>query len=98
CAMTIKGVSLPVYDAGQATAIAGGLALACGLCAAGQVLQSGGGRLKALRWSGVAAVVGGIVAAALWWAIAGHVLRPLPVGAGILVGIFVGAIVGLING
>ena len=98
CAMALKGFSFPKYDPLQAIVIGGGVALMCGLCTAGRLLQRGSPRLAALRMGMIAIVVGAIVSTFGWYAVAGRTLAPLPLSAGIVVGILVGAIVGLING
>jgi ribose transport system permease protein len=98
CAMAVKGFSFPPYDPLQAIVIGGGVALMCGLCTAGHLLQRGSPRLRALRMGMIAIVIGAIIATAGWYAIAGRTLAPLPLSAGIVVGILAGAIVGYING
>jgi ribose/xylose/arabinose/galactoside ABC-type transport system permease subunit len=98
CAMAVKGFTLPEYDPMQAVVISGGIALLCGLCAAGRLLQRGAPRLAALKTGLIAVAIGAAVSALLWRAIAGRTSPPLPVGAGVVVAIGVGALVGLLNG
>jgi ribose transport system permease protein len=98
CALALTGFTLPNYDLVQALVIAGGVALLCGLCIAGQSLQRGAPRLRAMRVGLIAFLVGGIVSGLIWFASAGRTLSPLPVWAGVIVGVAVGALVGFING
>ncbi len=98
CAMAMTGFSVPTYDVVQGIVISGSIALLCGLCTSGQLLQRGVPRFRALQLGLLAVLIGAIVSAGFWYLIAGHEFRPAPVWMGILIGIAVGAIVGLLNG
>jgi ribose transport system permease protein len=98
CAMAVKGFTFPAYDRLQTIVIGGGIALVCGLCTAGRLLQRGSPRLRALQMGLIAIVIGAIVATVGWFAVAGRTLPPLPLGVAIAVGVLAGAVVGYING
>ena len=98
CAMTVKGFTFPAYDRLQAIVIGGGIALICGLCTAGRLLQRGSPRMRALQMGMIAILIGAVVSTLGWFAVAGRTLPPLPLGVGIVVGVLAGAIVGFING
>lgn len=98
CAMAVTGVTIPEFDVGQMIVISLGVALTCGLCTAGFLLQRGTSRTKSVAVGSAAAIAGAVVSGLLWWLIAGRKVAPMPVWAGVSIGIATGGLVGLFNG
>jgi len=98
CALAAKGFEMPPHDWAQDLTIAGGTAILVGLCVGGHFLQRGWPKVRVLMFAILSAVVSGVIASAIWAALAGRQIPPMPAWLAILVGIGVGGVVGLING
>src|SRR5690348_8175391 len=72
CALAIRGIAFPRFDAGQDALIGGGAALFAGMCAAARALQHGKPRLGVARDAAAAALVSAAVASIGWALAAGH--------------------------
>jgi len=98
CALAIRGVAFPRFDAGQDALIGGGAALFAGMCAAARALQRGKERLRVVRDAIAAALIGGTIGSVGWALAAGHHLAPQPLWVAFLVAIASGILVGMLNG
>jgi ribose transport system permease protein len=98
CALAAKGFIAPPLQWAQVLTIGGGVAILVGLCVGGHLLQRGRPAAVVAAIASSAAIVAGAAAAFGWAALAGKSVAAMPAAWAIVVGIGVGAIVGIING